>query len=763
MPYIQFFAIHMLNPSIRNFRYTLCMMAIMTFSLHAQDFASEVNPFIGTTNYGTTSPGAVMPNGMMSVVPFNVMGSDLNRYDKDNRWWSAPYEYTNTYFTGFAHVSLSGVGCPEAASLLVMPTMGKFTPDHRQYGSTYSEEKASPGYYSNRLTRYDIKCETTTTLRSSCERYTFPKGEGHILLNLGEGLTNESGAWVRRVSDTEIEGQKLLGTFCYTRDAVFPLYFVMRVSRKPSSSGCWKREPEMMGVEKAWRGTEEFKTYDETVNELGGDHIGYRFTYANLKENDTIIVRMGVSFVSCKNARMNLDSEQGESSFATLHSLARQKWNSDLGRIQIEGGTKDKRTIFYTALYHSLIHPSTFSDVNGEYRTMGSRKVAKTDRTRYSVFSLWDTYRNLHQLLTLVYPERQTDMLHSIVGMYEESGWLPRWELYGRETYTMAGDPASIVIADSWLRGLHDIDVETALEGMLKSANTPGIENPLRPDITPYMERGFIPLNYLPTDLSGDNSVSHTLEYCQADYAISQLAKALRKDSISNEFDKRSKYYRNYYCKESGVLRPRTKDGSFLSDFDASVGKHFENVPGFHEGSAYAYTFAATHDVEGLMKLMGGRKHYINKLKVIFEEGNYDPANEPDIAYPYLFSRFKGEEWRTQKIVNHLLDSCYHNAPNGLPGNDDAGTLSAWALFSMMGLYPDTPAEPTFTLTTPQFKHISITTPSGIITLTTDKNPEEAPLIESVMLDTKKLQTLRVNHHDLLRFKHLDFKLKYEK
>ena len=211
------------------------------------------------------------------------------------------------------------------------------------------------------------------------------------------------------------------------------------------------------------------------------------------------------------------------------------------------------------------------------------------------------------------------------------------------------------------------------------------------------------------------------------------------------------------------MLRPRTKDGSFLNNFDASVGKHFENVAGFHEGSAYAYTFAATHDVEGLMKLMGGRKHYINKLKAIFEEGHYDPANEPDIAYPYLFSRFKGEEWRTQKIVNHLLDSCYHNAPNGLPGNDDAGTLSAWALFSMMGLYPDTPAEPTFTLTTPQFKHISITTPSGIITLTTDKNPEEAPLIESVMLDTKKLRTLRVNHHDLLRFKRLDFKLKCEK
>ena len=745
---------------IRNMRSALSALVFTLLPLHAQDPAAEVNPFIGTTNYGTTSPGAVLPNGMMSVVPFNVMGSDLNRYDKDHRWWSAPYEYTNTYFTGFAHVSLSGVGCPEAASLLVMPTTGTFTPDHTLYGSTYSEEKASPGYYANRLTRYDIRCEATATLRSSCERYTFPRGEGHILLNLGEGLTNESGAWVRRVSDTEIEGQKLMGTFCYTRDAVFPLYFVMRISRKPTTSGCWKREPEMMGVEKAWRGTETYKMYDETITELGGDNIGYRFTFADLQANDTVIVRMGVSFVSCENARMNLDREQGNHTFAELHSAARQRWNADLGRIQIEGGTKDKRTTFYTALYHALIHPSTFSDVNGEYRTMGSRKVAKTTTTRYSVFSLWDTYRNLHQLLTLVYPERQTDMLHSIVDMYKESGWLPRWELYGRETYTMAGDPATVVLADSWLRGLQDFDIDTALEAMLKSATTPGNANPLRPDITPYIERGFIPLYYLPTDLSGDNSVSHTLEYCQADYAIAQLAKALGKDSLSSAFEARSKYYRNYYCKDSGVLRPRTKEGDFLGDFDASVGKHFENVPGFHEGSAYAYTFAATHDVDGLVKLMGGSKQYVNKLQAIFDEGHYDPANEPDIAYPYLFSRFKGEAWRTQKIVKQLLDSCYHNAPNGLPGNDDAGTLSAWALFSMMGLYPDTPGEPSFTLTTPQFKRINITVPQGVITLTTDSDPETSPFIESVTLGAKKLKTLRITHQDLLRHRHLNFKLR---
>ena len=210
--------------------------AVFSTPLRAQEPADWVDPFIGTTNFGTTNPGAVCPNGMMSVVPFNVMGSDENLYDKDARWWSAPYEYRNKFFTGFAHVTLSGVGCPELGSLLVMPTAGALDVDYRNYGSAYTGQTASPGYYSNLLTKYGIRTEVTATPRTSAERYTFPEGTGHILLNLGEGLTNESGAWVRRVSDTEVEGMKLLGTFCYNPQAVFPVYFVMRVSKRPAAT-----------------------------------------------------------------------------------------------------------------------------------------------------------------------------------------------------------------------------------------------------------------------------------------------------------------------------------------------------------------------------------------------------------------------------------------------------------------------------------------------------------------------------------------------
>ncbi|MBR4066817.1 MAG: GH92 family glycosyl hydrolase [Bacteroidaceae bacterium] len=726
----------------------------------AQKPAELVNPFIGTTNFGTTNPGAVTPNGMMSVVPFNVMGSDLNVFDKDSRWWSAPYEYNNKFFTGYAHVALSGVGCPEASSLLVMPTAGELDVNYFAYGTEYADEIASPGYYSNRLSKYGIKTEVTATTRSACERYTFPGGKGNIILNLGQGLTNECGAMVRRVSSTEIEGFKVLGTFCYTTQAVFPIYFAMRVSKAPTSEGPWKFQPALSGVEAEWTPDDgTYKLYENYYREIAGDNIGYRFCYDDLAEGEQITVQISVSFVSVKNAWENLEAEQEGKDFDQIHAQAVERWNSDLGRIRVEGGTKDQQTIFYTALYHALIHPSTVSDVNGEYPKMESAGVGKSDYTRYTVFSLWDTYRNLHQLLTLVYPERQTDMLRTMVGMYEDWGWLPRWELFGRETYTMEGDPAAIVIADSWIKGLRDFDIGKAYEGMLKSATTEGAKNPIRRDIDPYIKNGFIPLWFFSSDLSGDNSVSHALEYCSADYAIAQLADSLGDKKRAKEFLKRSQSYRRYFCKEYGTLRPLTKEGEFLGDFDPSTGKNFENVPGFHEASAWCYTFAVPHDIKGLTKLMGGKRGFINSLQGVFDNDLYDPANEPDIVYAYLFSRFKGEEWRTQKEVNKILDSHYKNAPDGIPGNDDTGTMSAWAVFSMMGFYPDCPGEPYYTLTTPVFDKISITTPRGDITISCDRPADDCRYIESISLNGKK-SGYRLTHKQLLDNANIKFKLK---
>ena len=681
-----------------------------------ENLTHYVNTFIGTTNYGTTNPGAVCPNGMMSVTPFNVMGSELNRYDKDKRWWSTPYCHDNRYFTGFSHINLSGVGCPEVGLALTMPTHGNLQVDYHIYGSEYTDEVAKPGYYGCHLTAHDIKAEVSATPRTSIERYTFPAGRNNILVNFGEGLTNETGAWIRKISDTEIEGMRLAGTFCYNSQAVFPVYFAIRINKVPSECGFWKFQPLLAGVEGAWAEDDgTYKIYKKYGREIAGNDVGYWFTF-DTAEGEQVELQMGVSFVSCENAWENLDAEQtklspGVSNFDTVRAAASEAWEAVLSRIKVHGGTERDKEVFYTALYHTLIHPSVLNDVNGEYPLMESDGVGcvPEGKTRYSVFSLWDTYRNLHQLMTLVYPEKQLDMVRSMVNMYKEWGWMPKWELFGRETFTMEGDPAIPVITDTWLKGLRDFDMDAAYEAFIKSASTPGQDNLMRPDIDPYLEKGYVPLGMYSADASGDNSVSHALEYYIADHALSLLATDLGRTEDAARFHAQSLRYRHYYSPEYGTFRPLCKDGSFLAPFNPRQGENFEPVPGFHEGSAWNYTFYVPHDVLGLAKLMGGKKAFVNKLQKVFDEGLYDPANEPDIAYPYLFSYFKGEEWRTSKIVSELLDKHYTTRPDGLPGNDDTGTMSAWAVFSMMGFYPDCPGSPTYTLTMPRFDRVEIT------------------------------------------------------
>ena len=686
---------------------------LLSCSLYAQ--TEWVNPFIGTSNFGACNPGAVVPNGMMSVSPFNVMGSQLNTWDKDSRWWSTPYVAENSFFTGFTHGNLSGVGCPELGSLLTMPTTGPVQVDYHIYGSEYKDEVAHPGYYAVQLLN-GIFTEVTATTRTSLERYTFPAGEGNILLNLGEGLTNESGATVRRVSSTEVEGSKLMGTFCYNRQAVFPIYFVMRLSKAPDRAGYWKKQRPMT-AEAAWNADAgKYKLYEGYAREMSGDDIGCWFHYDSLKEGEQVLVQMGVSFVSIENARRNLDAEQQGFRFDSMRREAEKSWQEHLGRIKVEGGSDDRKTVFYTALYHTLIHPSILNDVNGEYPLMESPAgVGKVEpgHNRYTIFSLWDTYRNLHQLMTLLWPEKQTDMVRSMIDQYKEWGWMPKWELFGRETWTMEGDPAICVIADTWLRGLRDFDIATAYEAFLKSADTPGAQNRMRPDNDPYVEKGYIPLGWFAGDFSGDNSVSHALEYYVADYALARLSAALGHDEEAQRFLARSLGYKHYYSPEYKCLRPINLDGTFLTPFNPEDGADFTNAPGFHEGSAWNYSFAVPHDVKGYAKLMGGDKAFVNNLQHVFDDGLYDPANEPDIVYPYLFSRFKGQEKRTWAAVENILSKHYKNAPDGIPGNDDTGTMSAWAVFSMLGFYPDCPGEPYFTITRPTFGKAVITLPDG--------------------------------------------------
>ncbi|GLR18426.1 GH92 family glycosyl hydrolase [Portibacter lacus] len=725
------------------------LLLIFCHKSDAQKPSDWVNPFIGSSNYGTTNPGAVVPRGMVSVVPFNVSGSKtLNKHDKDAGWWSTPYSWDNKFFTGFSHVNLSGVGCPELGVILLMPTTGEVNANVSEYGSEMSNQVAHPGYYSTYLNKYNIKTEVSASERTGISRFTFPAGKSNILIDLGNGLSNESGASIKIVNNQEIEGSRMTGTFCYNDGTERPVYFVARFSKPAESFGTWKKMAKM-GPESAWSGTSnKFKYYKNFKAEMAGDSIGTWFTF-DTETNEEIIVEMGISYVSIENARLNLDTESNKFNFETTRKKAEEKWSKALSTITVKGGSDDQKTIFYTGLYHIQIHPNILSDVNGQYPAMESFEIREhKDGERYTVFSLWDTYRNLHPFLSLAFPQQQLNAVQSMIEMYDESGWLPRWELNSTETHVMEGDPAIPVIVDTWLRGIHDFDIEKAYEGMRKSATTPGAENKIRPDIDHYISHGYVPLigKY-------DNSVSHALEYYIADWNLAQIAKELGHDEDYERFLKQSRGYKNYFSTEFGMIRPKLENGEFMPNFNPRQGENFEPSPGFHEGNAYQYTFAAHHDMEGMMELNGGPKAFSNKLQAIFDDGHFDMANEPDIHYPWLFNYVEGEEWRTQKELDRLMKTYFKNAPDGLPGNDDTGTMSTWIVYSMMGIYPVLPGDMNYAVASPVFDEVRIKLdqnfyPGEEIVI---KNTGSGEKIKSIKFNGETLESFFINHADLVK------------
>lgn len=724
----------------------------------AQSPADWVNPFIGSSNYGTTNPGAIVPNGMVSVTPFNVTGSPINTFDKDAQWWSTPFSSDNSYSTGFTHVNLSGVGCPELGVILMMPTSGKVQAEVEKYGSVIKNQKATPGYYTGEFEKYGIKAEVTATQRVGLHRYNFPAGQSNVLINLGVGLTNESGSMVKVVSNSEIEGFRMTGDFCYYKGHERPVYFVARFSKPADNYGVWKKMDGLQGVEADWSMfAGKFKYYDNYGAHMAGDSIGAYMTY-NFDKPSELMVKVGISYVSIENARQNLDYEMAGFNFDNTVADAKKLWNDALSVIEVEGGTNDQKTIFYTALYHTLIHPNVLNDINGQYPAMDSYRIVENQQhPRYTVFSLWDTYRNVHPLFSLIYPDMQLDMVRSMIDMYRESGWLPRWELNSSETFTMEGDPSLPVIADTYLRGLRNFDIETAYQAMVKSATTKGAENKIRPDIDHYLSHGYVPL-----EEQFDNSVSHALEYYIADWNLAQFAKALGKKDDYKRFFNQSMGYKNYYDKEYNILRPKLKDGKFLTPFDPLLGHNFEPNPGFHEGNAWQYSFYAPHDPQGLIKMYGGEKSFVKRLQRFYDEELYDMANEPDINNPYLFNYVKGEEWRTQKLVSQLLKKYYKNAPAGLPGNDDTGTMSTWAIYSMMGFYPVCPGDMDYAVTSPVFDKVTIHLDGKYYTgkkieILKSGSPKEGSYIKSIMINGKKHNSFFINHHDITKGAVIEF------
>lgn len=724
-----------------------CFFSMLFFSINtfAQQPADFVNPLIGTSNYGATFPGPIAPRGMASISPFNVAGRQ-NSLEKDSQWLSNPYVNENTFLTGFSQVNLSGVGCPDLGVILLMPTTGAVETNHLKYGSTYSKELAKTAYYSVNIDKYKVKGEFTASKRVGVSKFTFPKGQSNILLNLGLGLTNEEGAMVKVVSSTEIEGMRSVGSFCYNSpEDAYPVYFVAKFSKPANNFGVWKNTPKYEGTEAQWMGYNgKTRMMKNTIKTVVGDSIGTYFTYQFDKE-ETVEVKIGVSYVSIQNARENLEKETGYKSFDDVYKETFNEWNEELSKILVEGGSYQDKVIFYTALYHTLIHPNTLNDLNGEFPQIKRSKIGKTLGTRYTVFSLWDTYRNMHPLTSLVYPKQQSDMIKSMLQMYDENGWLPKWELNSTETFTMVGDPASIVIADACLKGIQDFDIYKAYHAMLKGADQIE-ENPLRPGLKEYLQKGYLSTNY-------HGSVSTTEEYNASDYAIALMAKALGEKEDYKRFYKRSLSYQKLYDKDLKLLRPRTADGKWYEPFDPNAGANFQENVGFIEGNAWQYAFMVPHDIKGLIKLMGGDKVFSDQLQKIFDIKQFDMANEPDIAYPYLFNYVKGEEWKSQEMVKKLVREYFRNEPKGLPGNDDTGTMSAWLVYSMMGIYPISPGDPIYTITTPMFDKVTIKLDSRYynkenVVIERVKNTDGK--IKEIQLNGKTLNSFFMNHDDFV-------------
>lgn len=667
----------------------LCQISIISqTSLGNKGVTKYVNTFIGTSNLGNTFPGAVVPWGMVSVSPHNSLNAVTG------------YIYGEKDFYGFGMVHLSGVGCPELGSILITITDIDSTISPEVYKCNYSSEEASPGYYSVQLDDKKIKAEVTSSERAGILKFTsFSDSKKTLVVDVGRSLGIIGGGKIKIVSDDEVEGYNVSGGFCgeANREEV---YFVAKFSKNFDGHKIWTNE----------------NITASTDAQIVDSSIGALLNF-NFNENEELLVKVGISYISIENARLNLDTEMPDWDFDRIKKEAQNKWEKQLSKIIVEDSNTENLIKFYTAVYHTLIHPNIISDVNGEYPLMGRTGIGKySDRNRYSVFSLWDTYRTLHPFYNIVYPEIQSEIIKTMVDMYSESGYLPKWELAGIETYMMVGDPASIIIADSYIKGITDFDFEVAFDAMLKPVllKENELAPPIRAGYHELLQYGYIPFEQ---DWSTDwwvwGPVSTTLEYSLSDYAISRMARKLGKSEIADEFYNRSLYYKNLFDPVRKLIRPKMKNGNWMEPFDefaidGSGDWVWSGGPGYVEGNAWNYTWFVPHDVEGLINLFGGEKEFSNKLYESFTNKQFTINNEPDIAYPYLFRYVKGEEPRTENLVHKIMNENFGTDHNGLPGNDDCGTISAWFIFSAMGFYPDCPATDYYTIGYPLFDKMTI-------------------------------------------------------
>jgi predicted alpha-1,2-mannosidase len=699
-----------------------------------------VRPFVGTENNGNTFPGASAPFGMVQVSP--------------DTGGQGGYDYKQSAIYGFSQTHLSGVGCGVAGELPVMPTTGAVTSvDPNAYKSAYShvDEEASPGYYRVGLSTYGISAELTATARTGWQRYAFPAtGAANVLFNTGKANQSVFDSEIHVVGDRTVEGRVHSGGFCAGKDD-HTVYFSASFDRPFAAFGTWRGST--LGAARDAAGT-------------GGN--GAYVTFDATTDHD-VVLKVGLSYTGVAGARANLAAETGDSyDFDAVRDSLRATWASQLSKIKISGGTSDRPAVFYTALYHAMLHPNLAGDVDGSYSGFDKVVHQADGYTPYQNFSLWDTYRPQNQLLEMLEPSVARDVALSVVAIGRDGGWLPRWALANSETNIMTGDPVTPFLVEAWSKGLlagHEQEAYALLRENALSQPPASSPSNGRTGVGYYSDRGYIPSGLtLGTDCvakGGDNDCEHpasaTLEYSAADAALSLMAAGLGHTADARLFAARGQWWRNLWDTSTGQFRPRTVDGTWLTPYDPVAADEQ-----FHEGGAYQYQWLVPQDPAGLVDLMGGRRAAQKRLDDFFAypklltdpagtartdwiaspydyyaKPTYNPNNEPDLLAPYMYS-WAGAPAKTATVVRAAM-TLFTTGPDGMTGNDDLGTMSAWYVFSSLGLYPTMSGANFLAVSTPQFPSAVVDVAGHPLTITAPGVSDSARYLQKAHVNGKPL------------------------
>ena len=712
------------------------------------DYASFVDPFIGTGGHGHTFPGAVVPNGMIQPSP-----------DTRIDGWDAcsGYYYGDSLINGFSHTHVNGTGCADYGDVLFMPTVGAHVIDNQvdtlqnlPYASRFihANEIAEPGYYSVILNRYDIKAELTATDRVALHRYTYPKSRrpGMIIdMDYSIQRQNNLEMALEVLSDTEIRGWKMTEYWAFEQQ----IFFYAKFS-KPF--------------------THTLLT-DTILDTKGRPYARCKalLNFAPTKDGDQVLVKVGVSAVDYEGAQKNVEQEMPDFAFDETRRAAREKWNDYLSKIDVPfTSDKDDLVKFYTALYHTAISPNLFTDVDGRYLGMDLKvKQGDAQRPVYTIFSIWDTFRALHPLLTIIDPEKNDDYLRSLLLKAQEGGVLPKWELAGNYTGTMIGYHAASLFADAVAKGQNSFDVNEALRASVRAAeyDTAGIICPPKvlPHLMPSAKYYKNTIGYIPSDKDNE-SVAKALEYAYDDWCISQLAIAAGDTATASKYAAFGKAYKKYFDPETRFMRGVMSDGSWRVPFSPNSSNHRNDD--YCEGTAWQWTWFVPHDVHGLIDLMVGKEKFTEKLDSLFSAsseltgelvsaditgliGQYAHGNEPSHHITHLYN-YAGQPWKTQELVDRIYDEQYRVDPDGLSGNEDCGQMSAWLVLNAMGFYQVAPGLPVYSIGRPMFENLTVNLPNDKQFTVNVKNfSKKNKYIKSANINGRELAEPFFTHDDL--------------